>query len=143
MRGKVISITSVPFVFRITPAHAGKRISSSFILPFILDHPRTCGEKIFQILNLLNRTGSPPHMRGKVIKFDSISKVFRITPAHAGKRLKDPRKYVIFEMTFCIFHSVLNKPHSSADNRLLPYVPVYCLSQADLLLFPTYSWNDF
>ena len=49
----------------ITPAHAGKRLFAPRILHPRRDHPRTCGEKIFNSLGVLISGGSPPHMRGK------------------------------------------------------------------------------
>ena len=66
MRGKVRNAVYGVFVFRITPAYAGK--SSGYGQTQFLgrDHPRLCGEKlpwdIYEVLTL----GSPPPMRGKV-----------------------------------------------------------------------------
>ena len=47
MRGKAKSKYGYAPVFRITPAHAGKRKESYYILAGIWDHPRTCGEKSY------------------------------------------------------------------------------------------------
>ena len=45
MRGKGISYSSYNQYTRITPAHAGKRTTSSPSAPFSRDHPRACGEQ--------------------------------------------------------------------------------------------------
>ena len=50
------------------------------------DHPRACGEKVLTRLFAPSRGGSPPRMRGKVIRIYSPENKERITPAHAGKR---------------------------------------------------------
>ena len=50
------------------------------------DHPRICGEKIVVNEKVADRTGSPPHMRGKETREGRIITEFRITPAYAGKR---------------------------------------------------------
>ena len=69
----------------ITPAHAGKSNSESFIKSPRRDHPRTRGEKPASARSRTPRRGSPPHTRGKVIAHPDVA-VFRgITPAHAGK----------------------------------------------------------
>ena len=51
------------------------------------DHPRVCGEKLFQSPLLRLPLGSPPRVQGKVLK-ELIALLFHgITPAYAGKRL--------------------------------------------------------
>ena len=50
------------------------------------DHPRICGEKARAYAMIYNEWGSPPHMRGKAIRFLSALATFGITPAYAGKR---------------------------------------------------------
>ena len=50
------------------------------------DHPRICGEKIVVNEKVADRTGSPPHMRGKGMLQVLISEPLGITPAYAGKR---------------------------------------------------------
>ena len=66
MRGKGKSKIQDRFVFRITPAYAGK---SRY------NYPRRC-----------TSTGSPPPMRGKARKSAAAALSGRITPAYAGKR---------------------------------------------------------
>ena len=70
----------------ITPAHAGKSYSQEKRQDHFRDHPRTCGEKCLQNVAAIEKTGSPPHMRGKVVFHPHISARRGITPAHAGKR---------------------------------------------------------
>ena len=70
----------------ITPAHAGKSTHLPHLMKSTRDHPRTCGEKMYNFINNNNNKGSPPHMRGKVIPICQKMGIKRITPAHAGKR---------------------------------------------------------
>ena len=87
MRGKVAVILYLPPSFRITPAYAGKRTPTARRTHRWEDHPRICGEKHVHLMIAVNSRGSPPHMRGKVIKRDRICALERITPAYAGKSL--------------------------------------------------------
>ena len=70
---------------RITPACAGK--SPGWPLPDhrSWDHPRMCGEKLFQHGSSHWGLGSPPHVRGKVAQHNGAGGVIGITPACAGK----------------------------------------------------------
>ena len=68
MRGKAILKDVEGKEEGITPAHAGK--------------------SNLQNLKDLIRRGSPPHMRGKDYYGTKDQWLTRITPAHAGKRLK-------------------------------------------------------
>ena len=87
MRGK----ENAKFLWRrysgITPAHAGKSKSLAKLAEETPDHPRTCGEKEVALNVNTIRTGSPPHMRGKVFIVRLFAFRFGITPAHAGKSL--------------------------------------------------------
>ena len=85
MRGKETLDKLGKALTGITPAHAGKRISSIIVLCNDKDHPRPCGEKYLLVSMYLDHKGSPPPMRGKVIVYLKYPLVFRITPAHAGK----------------------------------------------------------
>ena len=70
---------------RITPAYAGKSatgVTSSIVKK---DHPRLCGEKLIALFPILENTGSPPPMRGKVGKLVADRVLRGITPAYAGK----------------------------------------------------------
>ena len=86
MRGKGTSASPVGGGGGITPAHAGK--SFHIVMNFLTrqDHPRTCGEKLTKNPNMVTPQGSPPHMRGKGKVNFCIGELYRITPAHAGKR---------------------------------------------------------
>ena len=69
----------------ITPAYAGKSDDTHSVPLKYQDHPRLCGEKA--ILSCVQRSkyGSPPPMRGKVNFHFFFLRIFRITPAYAGK----------------------------------------------------------
>ena len=112
----------------ITPAHAGK---SSCRLPCLRcpgDHPRTCGEKLVRLAFICGILGSPPHMRGKAYMYICIGTAARITPAHAGKRLKRSRSTVPHAAIVPLFPSVCNKPAGSdgspAGHDAPPFLPI-------------------
>ena len=86
MRGKAKTDTTAGTKSGITPAYAGKRQLSAFPLKVVWDHPRLCGEKFKRFLVKCFVLGSPPPMRGKVIKKWDYLRTQRITPAYAGKR---------------------------------------------------------
>ena len=86
MRGKVEICLFVRHTVGITPAHAGKRQHQLPGGHGQRDHPRACGEKLLCICPLFCAWGSPPRMRGKVIRWTTGEKSLGITPAHAGKR---------------------------------------------------------
>ena len=66
----------------------GKVVYFLFLLCFIQDHPRLCGEKFVRVPMVSIKKGSPPPMRGKAYSID-VQLVFRrITPAYAGKSSK-------------------------------------------------------
>ena len=71
---------------RITPAYAGKSPGDENRQDAARDHPRVCGEKKIANSDELAVEGSPPRMRGKVLKNRVKSGQPRITPAYAGKR---------------------------------------------------------
>ena len=85
MRGKALYGVFEGLVGGITPAHAGK--SFGLVIKFLRhgDHPRTCGEKGYNGVDMRTSAGSPPHMRGKErMGFQIVHRPW-ITPAHAGK----------------------------------------------------------
>ena len=106
MRGKGLFHLMSPPHIRITPAHAGKSAGMKAPLLFVEDHPRPCGEKDATGLDADELLGSPPPMRGKAhplgvpssprgspppMRGKALLRIFavciyRITPAHAGKR---------------------------------------------------------
>ncbi len=95
VRGKDINAKNSFRLSRITPACAGKSYSRLGTLPGVEDHPRVCGEKKTGAPPLLKPKGSPPRVRGKVLNEDLSNIVDRITPACAGKRLRNLRKYAV------------------------------------------------
>ena len=128
MRGKVKAIYKDNADTRITPAHAGK---SHFVTSFHLnrrDHPRTCGEKRTVSYGSVALLGSPPHMRGKGAFGADETGLTRITPAHAGKRLKRSRSIVPHAAIVPLFPSVCNKPAGSdgspAGHDAPPFLPI-------------------
>ena len=92
VRGKESHASSLVWQTRITPACAGK---SSFLISLAhatWDHPRMCGEKLARIMQAIDQTGSPPHVRGKVLGKAVQLVQDRITPACAGKRSGKPHR---------------------------------------------------
>ena len=88
MRGKAGWNGKGMYLYRITPAYAGKSRDRPSLKWRSWDHPRLCGEKIVVSNNGYFAMGSPPPMRGKVV-WQFFQCVFnRITPAYAGKSLK-------------------------------------------------------
>ena len=85
MRGKVLFKTLGEGTFGITPAYAGKSEKQVPFLPPYQDHPRVCGEKSGRVRPWRKHKGSPPRMRGKVIRCEELARVVGITPACAGK----------------------------------------------------------
>ena len=85
MRGKVYMRSGISALEGITPAHAGKSFISIELDYVDWDHPRTCGEKRFDVIGNIIYKGSPPHMRGKAALLWVLELYYRITPAHAGK----------------------------------------------------------
>ena len=88
MRGKVILVCNLMFVFRITPAYAGKRAYFAVEVSSVRDHPRLCGEKLYDADDISNYYGSPPPMRGKAANVPVTCPTLRITPAYAGKSFR-------------------------------------------------------
>ena len=86
MRGKGFIENEAMIWGRITPAYAGKSAGDRLTIHIKWDHPRLCGEKKHYILPFSVAIGSPPPMRGKVVRHTHTQDRFRITPAYAGKR---------------------------------------------------------
>ena len=128
MRGKVPEYLGGDRIMRITPAHAGKRLSQYRARTLTRDHPRTCGEKNIVRKASFDPQGSPPHMRGKAPLYISSLVLDGITPAHAGKRLKRSRSTVPHAAIVPLFPSVCNKPAGSdgspAGHDAPPFLPI-------------------
>ena len=86
MRGKASAFRGVSGLTGITPAHAGKSMLKAWYAIMHEDHPRPCGEKLYQYQCAAIMLGSPPPMRGKDRHVEKHLAVVGITPAHAGKR---------------------------------------------------------
>ncbi len=86
VRGKVINCIKLLRHCRITPARAGKSCPPQAPTFTRQDHPRVCGEKPFSQLDSTVPPGSPPRVRGKVLREVVHHAAERITPAYAGKR---------------------------------------------------------
>ena len=86
MRGKVALGVHPVAPLGITPAYAGKSITTSTQKIKKRDHPRVCGEKKRVARQNGHQNGSPPRMRGKASRWRESADSCRITPAYAGKR---------------------------------------------------------
>ena len=85
MRGKPDLRPSCMRCRRITPAGAGKTQKDVVLEARYRDHPRRCGENSTMTSSSLFALGSPPQVRGKLLKALSWVAIQRITPAGAGK----------------------------------------------------------
>mgnify|MGYP006878945930 CR=1 FL=1 len=84
------------FRTRITPACAGKTTFSAFAFMIPRDHPRVCGKNSANLSGQLANLGSPPRVREKLFVTFVLCLKLRITPACAGKTLKDPNEIKTF-----------------------------------------------
>ena len=85
VRGKQIYDRLITMEDRITPAGAGKTLGSTTQYVISWDHPRRCGENLFDSVFVFRLTGSPPQVRGKQGADINLINYHRITPAGAGK----------------------------------------------------------
>ena len=69
----------------ITPAGAGKTVNIVYNFAVIGDHPRRCGENSSINTKIPAYPGSPPQVRGKLVRTGDYAYVAGITPAGAGK----------------------------------------------------------
>ena len=77
---------------RITPAYAGKRDRPRSGPGTTRDHPRVCGEKCLDGIAHGMIAGSPPRVRGKGNLSGPFYSRSGITPACAGKRVRQHRR---------------------------------------------------
>ena len=89
VRGKVSGYLPGVKAAGITPAGAGKRYFENTCFFDRQDHPRGCGEKFLTTAAVVDDPGSPPRVRGKVLVVQDQVWNRGITPAGAGKRLKN------------------------------------------------------
>ena len=85
VRGKGEILVLFRWEIGITPACAGKREGHARFAVNYRDHPRMCGEKVVNVLEMEFKPGSPPHVRGKVNRVGVLQVDEGITPACAGK----------------------------------------------------------
>ena len=85
MRGRVPNTCVTTTCCGITPAYAGKRSVKDLGAGGLWDHPRVCGEKLNKAIKLKHAGGSPPRMRGRVMRCSICQRGSGITPAYAGK----------------------------------------------------------
>ena len=84
MRGLLLSTFCNSRRERITPADAGTTKKGAFCPCYCRDHPRGCGDYSLSFLSSSSLCGSPPRMRGLLLKPTSDKARARITPADAG-----------------------------------------------------------
>ena len=89
VRGKQWYMRRVNDSTWITPAGAGKTLTTSFWVTSVEDHPRRCGENPTPETQLEKLAGSPPQVRGKPLVPLFASTDTRITPAGAGKTMAE------------------------------------------------------
>ena len=89
VRGKLDSVQIRKFAHGITPAGAGKTAFQRRRRAAHEDHPRRCGENRVRLEEHLCGLGSPPQVRGKLRAGGKAQMPRRITPAGAGKTVRD------------------------------------------------------
>ena len=104
----VAALISILLLVRITPAGAGKTKCKLSQRAFRKDHPRRCGENSILLKLHVAAEGSPPQVRGKLRARCRLHDINRITPAGAGKTLKQKRQYAVNE----------DHPRRCGENRL-------------------------
>ena len=128
-----------PWFFFVSPAYAGKSHLRQRPAQGPQDHPRVCGEKKIANSDELAVEGSPPRMRGKVLKNRVKSGQPRITPAYAGKRLKRSRSTVPPVAIVPLFPSVCNKPVVSDGSPAGRDAPLFLPAENAVPASPAYN----
>ena len=139
MRGKAQEWMAEGKAERITPAYAGKSLTSLILIRAIWDHPRVCGEKTHKDMTTEDNMGSPPRMRGKANNFRCRIYSDRITPAYAGKRLKRSRSTVPPVAIVPLFPSVCNKPVVSDGSPAGRDAPLFLPAENAVPASPAYN----
>ena len=91
-RGTVLSTSQQVRPYGITPACAGNRCSSMYIVSPPWDHPRLRGEQKLRHGLFAARVGSPPLARGTGCCAPLLSPLSRITPACAGNSKRSEKR---------------------------------------------------
>ena len=123
----------------ITPACAGKRVEFYAERHKDQDHPRMCGEKSPVYRSSAISLGSPPHVRGKVLKGVTNHGSNGITPACAGKSLKRSRSTVPPVAIVPLFPSVCNKPVVSDGSPAGRDAPLFLPAENAVPASPAYN----
>ncbi len=84
-RGKLCVLVAVVEGGRLIPAHAGKTVLYSLVIPFSRAHPRSRGENPTGCPARLQSRGSSPLTRGKPDGREAGAARGGLIPAHAGK----------------------------------------------------------
>ena len=119
-RGKGFMSSKWKPSIRITPAYAGKSTSIEGVSEWRRDHPRIRGEKWAVRVLLTAPLGSPPHTRGKDVTCLLPIPERRITPAYAGKRLKESRNYAVFGLPVSAIRSVCDRAQAPGNSLATP-----------------------
>ena len=85
MREKLRMCSILRLLLGITPAYAEKTSYKTHMNNAIKDHPRVCGKNLAPDCGVSSGPGSPPRMREKLIRRNTVAALFGITPAYAGK----------------------------------------------------------
>ena len=68
----------------IIPAYAGNTLALPWLFRCLRDHPRVCGEHIFNAPARVELPGSSPRMRGTQFAVLLVAVIVGIIPAYAG-----------------------------------------------------------
>ena len=89
VREKPIFTSQTDLLAGITPACAGKTLSSYNHRGLCWDHPRVCGKNVTEMVVSFDMPGSPPRVREKRFFRNKHRFIFGITPACAGKTFRE------------------------------------------------------
>ena len=88
VRGKARATSSPPYIYRITPACAGKRVTSIDAGQSLADHPRVCGEKGHRTGSGCKKTGITPACAGKRHALEGFSESKKDHPRVCGEKFQ-------------------------------------------------------
>ena len=92
-RGKREAPADLAREIRLIPAHAGKTLPASCVVPARTAHPRSRGENPYAPHRLYTHPGSSPLTRGKPTTRRVRHIAVRLIPAHAGKTDNHPTQF--------------------------------------------------
>ncbi len=123
----------------ITPTYAGKSGRSARPCWRSRDHPRVCGEKATCGCCIWPYPGSPPHMRGKGSPCPARMCSGGITPAFAGKRVRDSFcKDIRWDHPRVCGEKIMPFAHSSHVFRI---TPAFAGKRWHYGIFPATVWD--